>query len=59
MTKKEFAESFTKTMNGDLSPAEFARQAIAYMKSPHYNRWKASHETEDLRAQREAKDAPK
>jgi hypothetical protein len=56
MTKQKFVEAFTRTMKGELSSAEFARQAIDYMKSPDYNRWKAAHEAENLRAQREGRE---
>jgi hypothetical protein len=56
VTKKEFVQSFTKTMKGELSTSEFARQAIDYMKSPDYNRWKAAQAAEDLRAHREGRD---
>lgn len=56
MTKKEFAESFAKTMKGQLSTAEFARQAIDYMKSPDYNRWKAVQGALDLKRWREGRE---
>lgn len=43
-------------MKGEISSAEFARQAIAYMKSPDYNRWKAAQAAEDLRVHREGRE---
>lgn len=55
-TNKEFAESFGKFVKGTLSPAEFAKQAIEYMKSPEYNRWKAIQGAEDLKRWREGRE---
>lgn len=56
MTNKELADAFSKTMKGDLSPAEFARQAMEYMKSPEYMRWKAAEASKDLKAWREGRE---
>lgn len=55
-TNKELAEAFSKTMKGELSAAEFARQATQYMKSPAYNRWKAVQAAEDLRRWRSGRE---
>jgi len=56
MTKKEFAEAFSKSMKGEISAAEFARMAVEYLNSPEYNRWKAVQAAEDLKRWREGRE---
>lgn len=55
MTMKEFAEALSKTLKGELSASEFSRQAMEYLKSPDYNRWKAVQGAEDLKRWKEGR----
>lgn len=56
ITRDEFFKAFQDTMTGKLSSKEFARQAVAFYKSPDYNRWKAMTAAEDLKIWREGRD---
>lgn len=55
ITKEEFFKAFRDCMTGQMSTKEFARQAIQYMNSPDYNRWKAERTSQELRAQKEGR----
>lgn len=49
-------KGFRATMSGTLSAKDFSKLAGEYFKSPDYNRWKAAHEAEQLRAHREGRE---
>jgi len=56
ISKEEFVKGFSAMARKELSPAEFAKMAMEYMKSPDYNRWKAAQSVEQLKGWREGRE---